>query len=65
MKKELTTDSLFVNSFFSGMVTGAFSSCLTHPFDVVKTKRQIMLGSTNLLFGGKLRTNLDLNFSSL
>ena len=52
MKKKMTTESLFINSFFSGIVAGGVSSCFTHPFDVVKTKRQVMLGFTNLLFGG-------------
>jgi len=59
MKKELTMESLFVKSFLSGIFAGGISACMTHPFDVVKTKRQVMLGSTNLFGDAAQYTSLS------
>ncbi|KAI6187833.1 hypothetical protein M3Y98_00288200 [Aphelenchoides besseyi] len=42
LKKKRETD--FMISFISGATAGSVASVLTHPFDVVKTHRQIELG---------------------
>jgi len=49
-KQNIHFQSLFIKSFVSGVSSGAISAILTQPFDVIKTKRQIMLGE-KFLFG--------------
>jgi len=55
IKSRLEISSLFVKSFVCGLTSGAVSAIMTQPFDVLKTKRQVMLGETKL-FGANART---------
>lgn len=44
MKSSLQMSSLFCKSFLSGFTSGMISAIITLPFDVIKTKKQVLLG---------------------
>lgn len=50
ISKYLPSDSIIAPSFFSGLSSGAFAALLTTPFDVAKTRRQVLERRTTNLW---------------